>query len=78
MHPENCVRRRLASHPLPDSWSPDQALAVADFCDRICSIIWDAYGEEMLARLHDIAKKNIRQDRLRQLFLPLDDTEFPF
>lgn len=39
--------------PIPDDWSPDQALAVAAFLERVIDAIWRAHGPEMAQALAD-------------------------
>ncbi len=72
------LRRNIVADAIPNSWSPDQALAIAEFCDRLAYIIWDIYGEEVLARLDEIARQSLDGDQIRQLALPFPDDDIPF
>ena len=78
MRPTQPLRRNIVAKAIPISWSPEQALAVAEFCDRLAYIVWEIYGEEILARLDDIARRSLNDDRLRQLALPFPDDDIPF
>jgi hypothetical protein len=72
-HSRHRTPRRLRPIPTPPTWTAAQAFAVADFCDHLAAAIWDAYSEEILAYLDDIATRTLTDDRLRQILLPLDD-----
>lgn len=41
----------MPTMPIPQNWSPQQALAVYEFVDELRELIWIAYGVEIQAQL---------------------------
>lgn len=39
---------------IPDHWTPDDALAVVSFLQRIVEAVWAAHGRAMNYRLHQV------------------------
>jgi hypothetical protein len=68
---------RSEPHPIPSDWTPQQALVVADFCDRLNREIWDAYRDPMRGHLDALAGRDARLDGPWQLELPLESERAP-
>lgn len=39
--------------PIPDDWTPQQALAVYDFVDALREAIWTRYQLQLLTLMHE-------------------------
>jgi predicted secreted protein len=63
-----------ANPPIPDYWSPDQALAVYEFLDELCEQVRDRYGEQITERMR---REYAEQQARAQLELSFND-EIPF
>jgi hypothetical protein len=60
--------------PIPDYWSPEEALAIYDFLDQILQDIWDRYGLQIQEQL----QADLLQEATPQLdlFDPNDPNDF--
>ncbi len=59
---------------LPDDWTPDQAIAIAEFLIALHDAIWDSYGWAIRDELSDTPLSVLPAT---QLELPLQDTGEP-
>ena len=63
-----------ANPPIPDYWSPDQALAVYELLEALCEQVRDRYGEQITERMR---REYAEQQARAQLELSFND-EIPF
>ena len=58
--------------PVPDDWTPEQALAAYDLISVIREIIWQQYEDPLLTIMIDEDKQRFTEQQYR---LNLDETE---
>ena len=61
---------------IPRHWSPEQALAVFDFLDQICTLVWTRYQAQIIDHLGLPAHTD--HPRQLDLFDPDPDDDLPF
>lgn len=61
------------------TWTPEQLLAVHDFCQMVGDAIWTQHEDELIDLLHDDAGISTDDDPVapyeRNLSLPLDEKQ---
>ena len=69
---------------IPEGWSPDDALTVVSFLQRISDAIWATHGAAMSYRLHQACQRDCRSVIPISYDLPddsdddSDDIDMPF
>jgi len=59
---------------IPEHWDAEQALAVFDFLDQLCALIWTRYQERIIDHLG--LPSDTAHPRQLDLFDPNDDLPF--
>ncbi|MDZ7754040.1 MAG: hypothetical protein U5S82_20970 [Gammaproteobacteria bacterium] len=54
--------------PIPDDWTPEQALAIYDFIDELRDAIWSRYDRQLVELM--------QQDRITTFEVDDDDLTF--
>ena len=69
------VQTNMNANPhIPDSWSPEQALAVYELLDALREQVWERHGKHITEQMR---REYAEQEALAQLELPFSD-EIPF
>jgi hypothetical protein len=75
--PSSPTSEKLAMniHPnIPEHWDAEQALAVFDFLDQLCALIWTRYQRQIIEHLE--LPVDTEHPRQLDLFGPNDDLPF--
>jgi hypothetical protein len=59
---------------IPEHWNAEQALAVFDFLDQLCALIWTRYQQQIIEHLG--LPVDTEHPRQLDLFGPNDDLPF--